>query len=126
MTEDNQTISQTALDENVEHISLQRSEAHKVIERAKALDRLQTSPDFKLLIIEGYLEEHALMLVRQKRSPAVLHDPKMEDAINHAINGIGEFHQYMLSVSKTAQMAEKTLEDCDIAEVELDQCVVAN
>lgn len=78
------------------------------IMRKGCLDRLQKNKDFQSLIMEGFLEKHAVRQVQLKAHPG-LQDEKQQNMMNMQITAIGGFKQYLVNVYTEGMNAEVTL-----------------
>jgi hypothetical protein len=96
--------------------SMQADRVH--IELDKALERLETNRDFKLVIAEGYLEKEAVRLVHVKADPA-MQTPERKANIDRDIAAIGSFLQYLRTVSHNAAVAVKSIQSSEQALEEL-------
>jgi hypothetical protein len=76
---------------------------------AQALARLQSSPDFKLIIGTGYLRDEAVRLVHAKANVA-LQSPKDQADILRDIDGIGCLESYFRTIEFNARQALKAIE----------------
>lgn len=84
-------------------------EKHKVsIARKQALDRLEKNPDFKLLITDGFLEQHAIRQVMLKAHPS-LQSPETQQLLDNQINAIGNFKQFLINVFTEGSNAEEAM-----------------
>ena len=94
--------------------SIERAKQH--IELDKALERLESNRDFKLLIVDGYLEKESVRLVHLKSDPA-MQTPERQAAVIAQIDAIGGLLQYFRVVGQQAALASKTVES-DESELE--------
>ena len=94
---------------DVETIEISMEQAKAQIEKRRALGRLQTNPDFKQLILDGYMKDHAIHLVLLKASMGA-QGPKDQAYIENQINAIGHLDQYLSYVDQTGRVAAETLE----------------
>lgn len=96
----------------VEQIELSKEEAQKVIRLGECMERLVTNPDFDKLIHENYFKEEASRLVLLKAHPN-MQDDKAQKDIEHAINAIGHFRQYMMGIRFNARQAICAIQAAD-------------
>lgn len=76
----------------------------KVLERGKALRRLLASTDFKSVVVNGFLREHALHLVYQRAAST-----EDGDKVSRKIDAVAEFKAFLDTVLADASIAEKTV-----------------
>lgn len=89
------------------------------IQLADAVKRLKSNPDFKLVVINGYLQSEAVRLVHLKADPSVESDKDKQENIDADISAIGRFNQYLSNLVVTGNMAKKTLADDEDTRQEL-------
>ena len=87
--------------------SIQNAKQH--IELDKALERLESNKDFKLVISEGYLEKESIRLVHLKADPAMQTAERQASVVTQ-IDAIGGLLQYFRTVSQTAALAAKSID----------------
>jgi len=102
--------------DTVQQIEESIKASKKRIEMDKALERLESNADFKLLITDGYLQAESVRLVHLKSDPAVQSAEK-QAAINAQIDAIGGLLQYFRTVSQLASQSVRAIE-ADDAEIE--------
>jgi hypothetical protein len=78
------------------------------IARKDVLVRLQKSPDFKELIEEGFLKEHAVRQVMLKAHPS-LQNEAQQNLMDQQITAIGGLKQFLISVFTEGMTAEQSL-----------------
>lgn len=76
----------------------------KISERGKALKRLITSSDFRNVILQGFLRDHALNLVYERANST-----KPYDETSRKIDAIAQFKAYLDSVLNDAEIADKAI-----------------
>lgn len=108
----------------VQQIEASIERAKQLIELDKALERLETHRDFKLLIIDGYLEKESVRLVHLKSDPA-MQTAERQASVIAQIDAIGGLLQYFRVVGQQAALASKTIES-DESELEEMRGEVAN
>lgn len=111
MTTDNLYIAQ------LEH---QIKDAQAAQELGKALARLRENPDFKKLIIKGYLENEAVRLVHLKADPC-MQGATQQAGIDRDINAIGSMAQYFSVISIMGSRAESSIAEAEAALEEINQ-----
>jgi hypothetical protein len=89
----------------------QIDQLHRNIEASKgfvalhqALVRLQSSPDFKTIIAQGYLRDEAVRLVHA-RSNVALQRPEDQAAILRDIDAIGSLEAFFRKIETQARQA---------------------
>lgn len=87
-------------------------DARPQVELAKALENLRTNPDFKKLIIKGYLENEAVRLVHLKADPN-MSAPNHQAAIVRDIDSIGCLAQFFATVDAVGRRAERVIADAE-------------
>lgn len=78
-------------------------------EAGKALERLRRNPDFKSLIVQGYLKDEAVRLVHAKADPQ-FDSPTRQAAIDRDINAIGAFAVFLRTTEQLGGSAMASLE----------------
>ena len=78
------------------------------IEFGKAIERLNRNPDFKKVILEGYLEQEAIRLVHASSS-AAFDAPDKRAALMREIDGIGKLASFFRVSQMLAERAEGQL-----------------
>ena len=95
-----------AINESIEH-------SKKAIKTAEAVNRLRSNPDFKAVIVEGYMRDYASELVMSKAEVHTQND-EAQKYIDRQIIAIGAFPVYMnllLTMGVTAQAALEAQEE---------------
>lgn len=90
----------------------QIKQAEPQLKLAKALERLKLNPDFKEVVLKGYLEDSAVRLVHL-RADAAMQDPEQQAAILRGIDGIASFHSFLHTVAVQGRIAEKQTNDAE-------------
>lgn len=90
----------------------------QLIDLDKALERLESNKDFKLLITDGYLKDEAVRLVHLKGDPN-MQNPEKQASINNQINSISSLVQYFRTVSQVAAMATTAIEQAEAEREEI-------
>ena len=88
----------------------QITKSEKVIRKAEALKRLRMNPDFIQIIEQDYLREQAIELALFRGSITCT-GTLAEDA-DKGIIGIGQFNDYLKSISRNAEIAEQSIAAC--------------
>lgn len=85
-------------------------QAKELVDVGAALTRLRSNRDFKRIILDGYFDKEAVRLVHLKADPA-MQSPTSQQAIISAMDAIGNLHQYLMDIDRTADLAQKQIED---------------
>jgi len=80
------------------------------IDRKNQLLRLEKNRDFKAIIGEGYLREHAIRQVMLKSHPG-LQQESAKFAVDSQLNGIGALKQFFVAIMTEGVQAEASLEN---------------
>lgn len=99
-------------------IEVSMAGAKKVVAMGDALGRLMKNPDFKLLILDGYLKDEAVRLVHAKANPACQR-ADIQAAIVKDIDAIGSLDQYFRTVDIAADQAATSIEEAENALTEI-------
>jgi len=105
-------------DQELESIELSITQATKILDDAKALERLTTNADFKRIILEGYFKDEASKQVLMKAQPG-MEGPEMQAAVTKVIDAIGTLRQHFIAINQFGAMAEKSLADDQVTREEL-------
>lgn len=89
-----------------------------VVEFGSAIERLRTNPDFKKVIITGYLEQEAVRLVHLK-ADSNMQTEAHQLAITKQIDAIGALNSFLMTQQQLAGMAQRTIASCEEAREEL-------
>jgi hypothetical protein len=100
--------SQEELQKNIQEMEITRDKATELVAMADALDRLKNLPDFKLLILGGYLEQECINLVHRKSQEAFKseNDQKLLD---YDIRAIGSFMSYLHRTKEHGEMSRSAI-----------------
>ena len=96
--------------EQIQSVEMSIEDAKKAVRRRDAILRLEKNKDFKYLILEGFMEKHAVKQVMLKASPA-MQSPEAQNMVDLQINAIGQFKQFMYNVVLMGNNAERALEN---------------
>lgn len=102
----------------IEQLDEAIQDARVNIELGLALVRLQSNPDFKKVIKEGYFKEEAIRLVHLKSEPS-MQSPNHQAAILSQIDAIGTLAQYFHTLQHLSMMASRTVEEAETMRVEI-------
>lgn len=85
-----------------------------IIDRAEAAKRLADNPDFKSLIMEGYLTDEPQRLAELLASGRINND-KVRDDCSRQLVAIGDFRGYMKNIVEQGNMASDELKSLEEA-----------
>ena len=91
-----------------QHLEINIEQAKAIVARGEKLQRLSEIPEFRELILEGYLEQESIRLVQAKSDPA-LQTPELQGSIVTQIDGIGAFLNYLRRIEQSHDMAQRDL-----------------
>lgn len=100
-----------------EEIEVDLKDLKEALEMRKALQRLESNPDFVKVMKEGYLEQESIRLVHLRGAPSMQQEPHATQIMKR-LEGIPALLAYFNSIHFHAQEAEKVMEDYE-AELEL-------
>jgi hypothetical protein len=95
--------------EQINEVEMSIADAKKAVQRRDAMYRLEKNKDFKALILEGFMEKHAVRQVMLKASPQ-MQSPELQAMVDMQITAIGQFKQFMYGVVVMGNNAEKAME----------------
>lgn len=99
-----------------QQIQVTKEDCLAAIALGKALDRLHSNKDFKLLIVNGYQKDYAAKQV------SLLADPAATKSEVHAgLQGIAELLSFFRSVEHGARIAQRTYDEHTQLESQEDQ-----
>ena len=75
---------------------------HKIIERGEKLNRLMNNPDFKEIILDGYLDSYANNLVL---GLVTTRQPEMRKMVDDELMGISAFNYYLMMLKAEYERA---------------------
>lgn len=111
MTDNEQQLA--ALDRQI-------ASAKETLETGKALARLLTNPDFKKVVIEGYLKDEAIRLVHLRGDPQ-LQDSLQQAGILRDIDGVGSFKTFLDVAAFKGRDAERFIADAEAQKQEIEE-----
>ena len=103
--EDPEAMQEEADIQNM-HVSIEQAQYQ--VRLAEALDRLQQSPDFKLLIMQDYLKDQAARL-SHLLSDHTMQTKKARKPLIKEMEAIGNFLSYLRNVSQRGEMARNAI-----------------
>jgi len=98
------------------------SQHKEVLAFADSLKRLSENKDFQTIIEQGYFINEASKVVLAKANPAML-DENRQKGLNNSIIAIGELKQYFIGINLAAENSEKSINDLQEMQAELDMGV---
>jgi hypothetical protein len=96
------------MSEDLEKIEVSIEDAKKAIARKDALNRLENNPDFKELITNGFLKDHAIRQVMMKAHPGYQSD-EVQKNFDQQIIAVGQLKQYLVAVFAMGNSAAQAL-----------------
>ena len=96
------------VDNEQQMIEIDIEEAKTQIRRMEALKRLYENPDFKEVILKGYLEEESVRLVAAVANPNV---DKYRNRFLEMIIAISHFRQYLQNTLTMGKDMKETMEE---------------
>lgn len=103
---------------NVEHTI---ETAKKQIKRMEALRRLEDNPDFKEIIMDGFMEDHAIRQVLLRANPSIRSSEQALDAVDLQIAAVGGLKQFFIGIFTMGMEAKDSLEADEATLEELNQ-----
>jgi hypothetical protein len=97
-----------ATQEEINQIEISNDEAKKVIEKSEALKRLMDNEDYKLIILEGFLNEYPKELGLAIAKNTGAYD---SDKLTDLLKGVNSFVGYTHQVVQNGLVAEQTIKD---------------
>lgn len=92
--------------------------AQATAELGDALANLRLNPDFKKLVLEGYLKHEAVRLVHAKADQTMA-SPDMQAKIVRDIDAIGSLHEFFRVISITSAQAKESIAEVEAAREEI-------
>lgn len=96
---------------NTQEIEISVEQAQKAVNVKEAIHRLLDNSDFKLVIMEGYLEEEPVRLTKLLGDPSIRNSPKQLDAVTAELTAIGLFDNHLRSAERMGLNAEADLKE---------------
>ena len=93
---------------DLEMLEISIENARKKVDLGKALERLTKNDDFKLLIMDEYLKDYAVQLVKNKCS-VNQQDPDQQKFIDGQLGGIGHLDQFLRFTNQERWQAEHAI-----------------
>ena len=96
--------------QQLEQMRLSQQEAEEAIRIAEALKRLESHSDFQQIILNGYLTNHAVQLVRLLARPD-FQTPEKQDIVQKEMTGISALNEYFRCIVANARQSQQALFD---------------
>ena len=98
--------------EELTKIEFERKQLKEFIERNEAFQRLKNNPDFKLVILDWFLEKEAIRLVHLQGTPGASADVTDKSVVRQltAISGLAEKFRMIENLGNTAKYDLMALE----------------
>ena len=106
--------------QDMEALQITVAEAKAKIERQDMLTRLEANPDFRELIENGFMGDHAIRQVMLKAPPAI-QDEMRQQLLDQQITAIGGLKQFFVNIFAEGQEARVALADAEEAMEEVAQ-----
>lgn len=90
-----------------------RDTALNTVKRRDALNRLMENQDFQMLFLEGYMKDEVIRLVKERAVVGM--DSVQGRTCLQQIDAISFFQLYINTIHQDAEIAVKTIMDCDEA-----------
>lgn len=110
-----QTMSNSSM---VQQLDNSIKQATVNVEFGKAIERLRSNRDFKLVIGEGYFEREAIRLVHLKSDVAMQSVASQADIVKQ-MDAIGALQQFFNAKLHVARLATRAIEDDEETRQEL-------
>jgi len=95
--------------QDLNEINVEVDTAKKMIARSDALRRLESNPDWKLIVDDGYFRDYAVSRVMLRSNDNLPQD--VRDKLISDIDGIGAFRKFLDTVMINGEHAASGLED---------------
>ena len=95
-------------EEDIQNMQISIDQAQHQVRLADALDRLQQSPDFKILVMQDYLKDQAARL-SHLLSDHTMQSKKQRKALIKEMEAIGNFLTYLRTTAQRGQMAREAI-----------------
>lgn len=95
-------------DAQIQAIERNLKEAKEIKEMSNALLRLEKNKDFLAVVKNGYFKDEAVRLVHLRGDPG-MQTPERQESIMKQVDSISNFHQYLINITRKAEMAEKAI-----------------
>ena len=106
------------IQQQINNVERTIADAKKQIKRMEALQRLENNPDFQEIIMDGFLEDHAVRQVLLRGNPSIRSSEQALDSVDLQISAIGGLKQFFTGIFTMGQEAlaslqadEETLEE---------------
>lgn len=96
-------------EQDLQELNVSIQEVEHMIALGDAFDRLRNNADFKKLILDEYLQKHAIQMIKSKSSFNLLLNEHQQKYIDNEIAAIGAFDQFLRHTSVQANQARMDL-----------------
>ncbi len=103
-------------EELLEEIDNSAKHQKSFLDKRDALARLMKNKDFQAIVLNGYLRDEAVRAVEQRAEPAMQDKTKLVDDV---IIGVGQFHQYLKTINRFGDLAQKNINDLEQTRLEV-------
>ena len=107
-------------EQQIAALEQQIKDAQASLELGKALTNLRQNPDFKKLMIDGYLKNEAIRLVHLKADPSMSSQAN-QAAVIRDIDAIGAIDQYFRAIAMMGARAEISIADAEQAILDIQE-----
>lgn len=94
--------------DDIQKLEISMEQAKAAISMGHALQRLYVNPDFKTIVLDGFLTQEALRLVIAKSEPGT-QTPEAQAGIIKGIDSIGYLNAFFLNLERMTEALEKDL-----------------
>lgn len=108
----------TSNEQHIAQLEQQIKDAQGSLELGKALASLRQNPDFKKVMIEGYLKNEAIRLVHLKADPSMT-SVADQASIVRDIDAIGSMSQYFRVLEMMGKRADSSISEAEAAIAEI-------
>jgi hypothetical protein len=95
-------------------IQIEYENARKMVEDYEALKRLKLNPDFKRIIMDGYLKSEAIRLVYLKGDTSMYYSKESNENRQHnehMLQAIGAFNFFLYTIEALGKSAQNALNE---------------
>lgn len=91
-------------------VQTQLDQAYAQQKLGDALNRLHANPDFKLVILDGFLRDDPARLVRLLADPSTV-TQEQRNTIQTALQGVAQLHSYFMRIEHGCMVASAGIPD---------------
>ena len=96
--------------QEIEQIEVTIEQAMEIIDRGRAIERLEMNPDFRRLVLDGYFADEAARLTHLLSDPVTIMQGH-QDLVKNDLMSIGGFKRYLMTIRHLAAQAERDVND---------------